>query len=194
MRKLASPLSLIVAAVLGGLVSQGISRWMPEAKAQDAKIQDEIRARKIIVVDSEGRTRIELSTQKVDLKDVSETIANVTVSSGKLAGPKVQLTALGGMASVSIKDGLESLADMTGRDKASTLMLGRHDIFNAAAIALATDGAETSRVEIRDGKKNLRAVLGVVDTEVSKTGETTRTAPSSLTLFGKDGKVLWQAP
>jgi hypothetical protein len=36
--------------------------------------------------------------------------------------------------------------------------------------------------------------LGRADTVNTKTGATTKTSAASLTLFGKDGKVIWQAP
>jgi hypothetical protein len=45
-----------------------------------------------------------------------------------------------------------------------------------------------------DEKEKLRAVLGSTTLETVRTGATETTAPSSLTLFDKDGKVIWQVP
>jgi len=39
-----------------------------------------------------------------------------------------------------------------------------------------------------------RAVLGTADLVTTRTGAETKTAESSLVLFDKDSKVLWEAP
>ena len=39
-----------------------------------------------------------------------------------------------------------------------------------------------------------RAVLGCTELETIKTGTTSKTSESSLTLFDKEGKVLWRVP
>ena len=49
-------------------------------------------------------------------------------------------------------------------------------------------------VTLSDTEGKARAVLGTTGLVDTKTGEETKTAPSSLVLFDKDGKVLWQAP
>ena len=48
-------------------------------------------------------------------------------------------------------------------------------------------------VSLSDGTRT-RAALGVIPLETIKTGATSRTSPSSLTLFDKEGKVLWRMP
>jgi hypothetical protein len=45
-----------------------------------------------------------------------------------------------------------------------------------------------------DAEQRRRAVLGVADLQTVTTGATTKTGPSSLVLFDKDGKVIWRAP
>ena len=45
-----------------------------------------------------------------------------------------------------------------------------------------------------DSNDSPRAVLGSYGIETIKTGEETRLPESSLVLFDKDGKVIWQAP
>ncbi len=60
-----------------------------------------------------------------------------------------------------------------------------------AHLKLDKDGGP--RLTLGDGKHD-RAVLGVTNLEVTKTGATQQTAPSSLVLFDKEGKVIWQAP
>ncbi len=48
-------------------------------------------------------------------------------------------------------------------------------------------------LDLLDGKRT-RVVLGVTDLQVARRAGISRTAPSSLALFDKDGKVIWQAP
>jgi hypothetical protein len=45
-----------------------------------------------------------------------------------------------------------------------------------------------------DAAGNARNVMGYVSLENTATGTTIQTSESALTLFGKDGKVIWQAP
>lgn len=59
-------------------------------------------------------------------------------------------------------------------------------------IGLYEDGGPSIR--LRDYKGMTRAAIGVTDLEVTKTGETRRTAPSNISLFDKAGKSLWQSP
>jgi hypothetical protein len=49
-------------------------------------------------------------------------------------------------------------------------------------------------VNLLDNHEKTRAVLGSVDLRTIKTGATERTAESSLVLFDKQGKVIFQAP
>lgn len=49
-------------------------------------------------------------------------------------------------------------------------------------------------LDLFDVNGNHRAALGVTSFEGAKAGEKGTTAESSLLLFDKDGKVLWQAP
>ena len=54
------------------------------------------------------------------------------------------------------------------------------------------DGSPHLDLFDNDGK--LRAALGVTDLQITRTGASEKTAPSSLTLFDKEGKVIWQSP
>jgi len=49
-------------------------------------------------------------------------------------------------------------------------------------------------LSLNDEKENSRAVLGSWSLEAVRTGETEVIAPSSLTLFDKEDKVIWRAP
>jgi hypothetical protein len=59
---------------------------------------------------------------------------------------------------------------------------------------LSIDSEKNPSLNLYDANGQLRAVLGSTDLETIKTGATEKTAPSSLTLFDKDGKVMWRKP
>ena len=61
-----------------------------------------------------------------------------------------------------------------------------------ADLSLYPDG--TPALDLSDAAGKVRAVLGITSTEVVRTGEERRRSESSLVLFDKDGKVIWQAP
>ena len=61
-----------------------------------------------------------------------------------------------------------------------------------ATAGLWPDGSP--RIALYDANKNTRAVFGSTELETRKTRERTRLPESSLVLFDKDGKVIWQAP
>ena len=60
-----------------------------------------------------------------------------------------------------------------------------------AGMVMTSDGPT---LELRDAGRNLRAVLGTTSVKSEKPGEATSRPESSLMLFDKDGKVMWQAP
>jgi hypothetical protein len=53
---------------------------------------------------------------------------------------------------------------------------------------------DSPHLGLYDENENTRAVLGSTSLEATNTGETEVTAPSSLTLFDKEGKIIWRAP
>jgi hypothetical protein len=55
-------------------------------------------------------------------------------------------------------------------------------------------GKEGPALELFDEKRNLRAVLGSTSLTNFRTGAEEITAPSSLTLFDSQPKLLWRAP
>jgi hypothetical protein len=42
--------------------------------------------------------------------------------------------------------------------------------------------------------QHFQAVVGVTELETIRTGEGYTTSAAAVTLFGKDGKVIWRAP
>jgi hypothetical protein len=51
-----------------------------------------------------------------------------------------------------------------------------------------------SNLSLLDEKGNVRTVVGSTVLKNTKTGSTEHLSPSSLILFGENGRVLWQAP
>ena len=67
---------------------------------------------------------------------------------------------------------------------------GNHIFVEPCQIALST----TERVSGSSPITRKRAVLGMVETVTTKTGAETKHPVSTLTLFDKEGKVVFQAP
>ena len=61
-----------------------------------------------------------------------------------------------------------------------------------ARLALKEDGSPY--LCLADAERKIRAVLGSTSLVATKTGAVTKTAASSLVLFDKEGKVIFQAP
>ena len=72
------------------------------------------------------------------------------------------------------------------------LILYDKGLRNRAQLSLSEDGSPS--LSLLDKDWETRAVLGSTSLEVTKTGAVTKTAPSSLVLFDKEGKVIFQAP
>jgi len=108
---------------------------------------------------------------------------------------------LRGVLSV-LSDGSPQLAlfDAKGRpraglvvlsDRLPALLLGDEKGYRAR-LMLDADGSPG--LVLSDEQGNTRAVVGVTNLETARTGATQKTAESSLMLFDKEGKVLWQEP
>jgi len=57
-----------------------------------------------------------------------------------------------------------------------------------------TEGPEGPYLHMYDKKHRLRVALGSTKLKHVKTGSIEKRSPSSLVLFGEDGKVIWDAP
>jgi len=70
--------------------------------------------------------------------------------------------------------------------------LALHDAAGKSRAGLAVDNYGPS-LRLEDAQQ-FQAIVGVTETEVSETGESHKTSAAAVTLFGKDGKVIWRAP
>jgi len=73
-----------------------------------------------------------------------------------------------------------SLPDFGASDKGSRVQVSKD--------------ADGPSVELFDEAGKSRAVLGVTKLKSIRSGSTEVRAPSSLVLFDKEGKVVWEAP
>jgi hypothetical protein len=95
---------------------------------------------------------------------------------------------------VGAEGSLVGLSDVTGELRAGLGVTADGPdlmLFNTAGKPGAVLDEDTFSVTDAQGFK---AVVGVTETEVIKTGESHTTSAAAVTLFGKDGKVIWRAP
>lgn len=126
--------------------------------------------------------------------------ANLTSPSG----PQIDLEAVGlGVlreASLTLSDPLSQAHPFSPRQVGLELKSdGNADLKFSASnsreqLGLAVDNDGGPHLDLFDNRGRLRAVLGTVNLERTRTGATEKTAPSSLTLFDKKEKLIWQIP
>jgi hypothetical protein len=111
-----------------------------------------------------------------------------------------------------IKAGQYSVFDPSGRDRIRLAMNGerpsiqmlneegsvRTAVGQEAIVLLGTtkdayNSIMSDRISIRDASAST-ATLGVTETVNKNSGSERKTSAATITLFGKDGKVVWQAP
>jgi hypothetical protein len=128
--------------------------------------------RATLFVDADGVTRFTLRDAKGDFHTVLS------------AGP--------GQPGLKISDTSVSLSE-----KAAVLGaggLGLKMFGPSGTIAINPDGNQGGPTLRMEDKEGYASVLGGTDLITPKTGKTEHTSAATLTLFGKDGMVLWTAP
>jgi hypothetical protein len=165
----------------------------------------EVRARSFAVVDENDKTRAGLRVTKggpgLTLYDENgKDRARLAVDG---PGPELRLLDENGKTRAALgvtKDGpVLGLADENGKSRAALTALKdgpRLGLWDEngnprAGMSAFKDGPV---LVLFDEDGEARAVIGNAALETIKTGDTTRTAESSVVLFDKEGKVIWQAP
>jgi hypothetical protein len=134
-----------------------------------------LEADSLTIRDDKGNARMELGT-------TAEHMPFVRMFGGSHDFPSLVLLAEPSGSSLLFMNG-------TGSMELSTVdhpLLFLTDSTGSTSIRVAS-------VHTQDSDK-FSAILGRADTLNPKTGASTQTSAASLTLFGKDGKVIWQAP
>jgi len=165
MDKIVVSIGFLFSAIVGGAVSQ--LAFVPASNQEGKRaIADELIARRII------------ATEAIEVID----------STGKT---RIGLKMLKSGPTIWINDSEGNGRVMLAYGDGEGAWISVYDRDNIAALRVAKDGAPSIYLS---QDKVTRAVLGVAHTIDPKTGDKVETGASSLTLFGKDRKVLWQAP
>ncbi|MCJ7502590.1 MAG: hypothetical protein MUP80_05970 [Acidobacteriia bacterium] len=116
----------------------------------------------------------------------------------RAAGPGLVLSDAAGKLRASLAvdaDGSRlALTDTAGKTGAGLAVTA-----DGPGLAL-TDSAGKPRAGLTEDNffvtdaQGFKAVVGVIQTETIKTGESHKTSAAAVTLFGKDDKVIWHAP
>lgn len=134
----------------------------------------------LVIRDASGRVRIEFGTGD----DTSPTLRMYGGSDNKNASLVLRSNPKGSSLSFVTWPAVPFLILSSDGDDGPSLVL--QDRTGGAAIQAAS-------VSTWDNDK-FGSYVGRTGTVDAKTGANTKTSAASLTLFGKDGKVIWQAP
>ena len=168
-----------------------------EAQAKQRPMPDVVRARGFEVVDARGNVRVD-----IDMGPVGEPWLVLRDNSGKR---RATLELIMGDPMLTLSDakferarlssyssgrwGLD-FSDATGRYRAG---LGIEP--DGMPTMELRDVAGTSRASLEIASDGMpSAVLGATSLEMGRPGETRTRLESSLVLFDKGGKLVWQAP
>ena len=161
------------------------------AEAQGAAVPAVIRAKKFILEDENGNTRIALGTDQVlDLSPLKEAMKNPGTSRFAL----VQLTVMSGPGlTVYDEKGKARIMLYVSNEALTpepTLILYDEKCKQRTHLCVDKDGP---LLRLRDEKGKDRLALGVMEGRTPD-GKIIIYPESSLALFGPDGKMIWQAP
>jgi hypothetical protein len=183
--------------IVGTFVVMGQASWqgMPAA----------VKARSLVLVDANGATRARLFMSTIaggpelDLYDengksrvmLAETAngpalvffdekqsSKVILNWSPFVGPELDLFGTGGKGKATL--------DVA----AGGPQLFLNDASGTADLHVLSDGPALGLVDLNGFEAN----IGITDLLIPKIGETRKTSAASVVLFGKDQKVIWQAP
>lgn len=168
-----------IVAVVAGLLGLGA--------AATPGVVEEVRARKVVVVDAQGKERLSLGT----LPD-GRAVLVLRDARGK---ERLELSVLAdGSPGLVFWDaqGAERLALGVPGDFMSWLSLSDAQGKVRIRLNVAADGGPV--LVLADARGVARTVLGRTVLETIATGVKQERPESSLVFFGPDGKVVWKAP
>jgi hypothetical protein len=160
----------------------------PVAAGVAAAVPEVVKAERFEVVDKKGTVRARLLENAVEFWDESGKQFRAHVS---LEG--VLFVAAGGARKGTASYGLDGFTLI--RERHVRLSFKEDDRLRVwSGRSKARADLSGGGLELYDEDVRSRAVLGVTPLETVRTGEGTVTAPSSLVLFDKEGKVIFKAP
>ena len=155
-----------------------------------------LKVTRLDLVDGRGKTRASLALvggqpwMRFTDERGRECLSLGTYITVKNQGSAASIVAPEGLTCISFAgNGEASLGFQDGRP---LLALGDADLKERVRLELLENGAP--RLVLADTSGTARASLGVTELLTPKTGATERTAPSSLVLFDKEGKVMVRLP
>lgn len=189
--RLASSLSLLLAALFGGVASQAVTHLISEASAQQGRIAEEIRARRFVIEDEKGNPRIVLSVERADVTGKKADAACI----GLLGGPGKSMTdAPSGMLITS--DRLEtSLRIATGGRERLILGVDGQPLGKVIPVGLSTfmvDGKLSTSISTADGGTSGFSVFNQGKPQIYMVSDQ-KGAPH-LAILENGKKVIWEAP
>jgi hypothetical protein len=156
----------------------------------------EVRARRIVVVDVQGKERAELKTAQGLGAGLSAGVEGSALILGDAQGvPRVELQAFrNGSLGLLLRDAqLRQRVDLgTGVDGSARLVLVDAQQKTRPELDVRPDGSSSLRLLDARWKEGLS--LGVTELETIRGGVRERRPESCIVLFDKDGRVLWTAP
>lgn len=200
----------VISGFLGGAVSNLALRGGPALAQGDDATPDVVRARRFELVDAEGRMRAALGflvtgDPALRLFDAAgNTQAQLSVDDeGNLALVLCDAAEKPRASLMVLDDGVPGLFlyDAAGEEQAQLsvpadggpgLWLRGAAGGTRALLCVPADGGPALR--LYDAKGTGRATIGYCKTIQEKTGRETTFPESTITLFGEDGHVQWQAP
>ncbi len=165
-----------------GLWAMALMHGQPVARAQTSAIPNVIKAHKFELVDANGKPRAALAVSKygagLGLNDVTGTTR--AILSVGASGSRLDLSDAIGKTRVAL-----------GVDDGPGLAL--YDANEKIRAAISVD-EEGPALYLADANGTDRAILGVTQTVNKVTGAATTSSPGTLTLYDKNGNVLYQRP
>lgn len=192
---------------IGGLIAM-MTFVLVGATGQTERVVDELRAKRVTVVDDKGNIRAMLSVTdggsqllmsdnknhtRVKLYTDAEGSATMALCDEKNQPRVLLFVSDDGTPQLALSDekGKGRARLHLAADGSPNMSVDDSKGKGRAMLYLAADGSPT--LSMHDERGAARAVLGVAET-VAPDGTRTTSPESALTTFGPDGKVKWKTP
>jgi hypothetical protein len=164
------------------------------------RFQETVEARRVLLRDSRGTVRggFAASDSGTSLvMNASDGSPRMVVAVDKDGLPNIILFGAGftPKLELTLKQDGEGSVNVYGEEKRQSVLTSDALILKKeSSLRALINAREDSSVTLFDAEGRARAVLGSISLELPKTGSEVRRAASSLVLFDKQGKVVFEAP